>query len=154
SESALPGAAVLESASVPNAVFGRLLAALGRDPETGSGVDYSSLEVSHLGHIYEGLLSLQLTLSDSDLALYPRGSGARKELFFEPAKKPEDVSVRAGQLFWQTHSGARKAGGVYYTPTQLVEHLVARAVLPSLDRHLDNVRALAQTDPESAAAAL
>lgn len=154
SASQLPGASMLESAAVPNAVFGRVLAALGRDTESGGGVDYSSLEVSHLGHIYEGLLSLQLTLADADLGLYPRGSGARKELVFEPIRKPEDATVRAGELFWQTHTGARKAGGVYYTPTPLVEHLVARAVLPSLEEHLVGVRELAQSDPAGAAALL
>jgi len=154
SASQLPGAAMLESAAIPNAVFGRVLAALGRDTDTGGGVDYSSLEISHLGHIYEGLLSLQLTLADADLGLYPRGSGARKELVFEPIRKPEDTTVRAGELFWQTHTGARKAGGVYYTPTQLVEHLVARAVMPSLEEHLARVREIAQNDPAGAAALL
>jgi hypothetical protein len=154
SDSALPGAAMLESLAVPNAVFGRALAALGRDPETGGGVDYSSLQISHLGHIYEGLLSLQLTLADADLALYPRGSGARREFVFEPSRKPDDVVVCEGELFWQTHSGARKAGGVYYTPTLLVEHLVARAVLPALEEHLATVRRLAQDQPDVAAAHL
>jgi hypothetical protein len=152
--SELPGAVMLESAVVPNAVFGRALAALGRDADTGGGVDYSSLEISHLGHIYEGLLSLQLTLADADLGLYPRGSGARRELVFEPVREPEDTTVRAGELFWQTHTGGRKAGGVYYTPTQLVEHLVARAVLPSLEEHLARVRELAQNDAAAAATAL
>ena len=154
SAAALPGASLLESAVVPNAVFGRVLAALGRDPETGGGVDYSSLEIAHLGHIYEGLLSLQLTLADADLGLQARGSGARKELIFAPTTKSEDVEVLAGELFWQTHTGARKAAGVYYTPTQLVEHLIARAVLPSLEDHLEKVRELAQTDPTAAAAML
>ena len=152
--SALPGAALLERASVPNDAFGGALAALGRDPATGSGVDYSSLEIGHLGNLYEGLLSLQLTLADVDLGLYARGSGARKELIYSPAKKGADVVVQTGQLFWQTHTGGRKASGVYYTPSALVEHLVQRAVLPSLEEHLDRVRATAETDPASAAASL
>jgi len=151
---ALPGAALLERASVPNDAFGGALAALGRDPATGSGVDYSSLEIGHLGNLYEGLLSLQLTLADVDLGLYARGSGARKELIYEPAKKGADVVVGTGQLFWQTHTGGRKASGVYYTPSALVEHLVQRAVLPSLEEHLDRVRATAETNPASAAASL
>lgn len=153
-DAALPGAGLLESATVPNAVFGRVLAALGRDPESGAGIDYSTLEISHLGHIYEGLLSLQLTLADADLGLYPRDSGARQQFIYEPARKSADVVVRAGDLFWQTHTGARKAAGVYYTPTELVEHLVSRAVLPALDDHLDTVRELAQSDPIAAASAL
>jgi hypothetical protein len=154
SASALPGARLLESAVVPNAIFGRILAALGRDSETGGGVDYSSLEVSHIGHIYEGLLSLQLTLADADLELIPRGSGSSREFIYTPTRDGERAVVRAGELFWQTHTGARKAAGVYYTPTPLVEHLVARAVLPSLDTHLEKVRALGKTDPTAAAAEL
>ncbi|MEZ0362641.1 hypothetical protein ACAG26_02905 [Mycobacterium sp. pUA109] len=150
----LPGAALLESVVIRNAVFGRALAALGRDPETGSGVDYSSLQIAHLGHIYEGLLSLQLTLADADLGLFPRGSGARREFIFAPTGNVDEIFIRRGELFWQSHTGARKAGGVYYTPTQLVEHLVARAVLPSLEEHLAKVRRVAQNDPLVAATML
>lgn len=144
---ALPGARTLEDATVPNAVFGKVLAALGRDPESGIGVDYSSLEIGHLGHLYEGLLSLRLSLADADLGLYRSGNDDR----FEPARRPADIVVRVGELFWQTNTGSRKAGGVYYTPALLVEHLVARAVLPTLDEHLDCVRVLAATDPAAAA---
>jgi hypothetical protein len=151
---ALPGAALLERATISNDAFGAALAALGRDPATGGGVDYSSLEIAHLGNLYEGLLSLQLTLADADLGLYSRGTGARKELIYEPARKTADVVVHAGELFWQTHTGGRKAAGVYYTPSALVEHLVRRAVLPSLEEHLDRVRDTAQTDPTQAAADL
>ena len=109
--------------------------------ETGLGVDYSSLEIGHLGHLYEGLLSLHVAVADTDLALYP--TGEKKSLRYEPAKKPADIVVPSGELFWQTHTGGRKAGGVYYTPDLLVEHLVRRAVLPSLEEHLASVRDLA-----------
>ena len=109
SASSLPGAALLETASISNDTFGRALAALGRDEETGLGVDYSSLEIGHLGHLYEGLLSLHVAVADTDLALYP--TGEKKSLRYEPAKKPADIEVPSGGLFWQTHTGGRKAGG-------------------------------------------
>ncbi len=152
SASALPGAAVLEAASIRNDTFGRALAALGRDPDTGLGVDYSSLEIGHLGHLYEGMLSLHIAVADTDLALYP--TGEKKSLRYEPAKKPAEVKVASGELFWQTHTGGRKAGGVYYTPDLLVEHLVRRAVLPSLEDHLAGIRELASRDPDAAATEL
>lgn len=152
SADSLSGAAVLEAASVTNDVFGRALAALGRDSATGLGVDYSSLEIGHLGHVYEGLLSLHVAVADTDLALYP--TGEKKALRYEVAKKSEDVVVASGELFWQTHTGGRKAGGVYYTPDLLVEHLVRRTVLPSLEVHLELVRDLAATDPAAAAVEL
>lgn len=59
--------------------------------------------------------------------------------------------VRAGELLWQTHEGGRKAGGVYYTPVDVVRHLVDRSVLPAFDRHLEKVAALARTDTTGAA---
>lgn len=152
SADSLPGAALLEVASVSNDKFGRALAALGRDSETGLGVDYSSLEVGHLGHLYEGLLSLHVAVADTDLALYP--TGEKKSLRYEPAKTPADVKVAVGELFWQTNTGGRKAGGVYYTPDLLVEHLIRRAVLPSLEEHLAGVRGLAAADPAVAAVEL
>ena len=152
SANALPGAALLESATMSNDIFGQVLASLGRDPETGMGVDYSSLEVGHLGHLYEGLLSLHVAVADTDLALYP--TGEKKSLRYEPAKKSADVEVVSGELFWQTHTGGRKAGGVYYTPDLLVDHLVKRAVLPTLEQHLAAVRDMAASDPAAAATEL
>lgn len=149
STDALPGATLLERARLDNSSFGRALAALGRDRESGAGVDYSALEVGHLGHIYEGLLSLRLSVADADLTLYRSGSGNEER--FEPVRKGDAPMVRGGELFWQTDSGGRKAGGVYYTPDLLVEHLVGRAVVPALDEHLVTVQSLAATDPGAAA---
>lgn len=149
SADALPGAALLERAKLTNPAFGQALSALGRDPESGTGVDYSALEIGHLGHTYEGLLSLRLSLADTDLALYRSSSGAEER--YEPVHKNDDPAVRAGELFWQTNSGGRKASGVYYTPELLVEHLVGRTVVPALDEHLDQVKDLAVTDPAAAA---
>src|SRR5579863_8275142 len=61
------GADVLEAAAVPDAALGRALVALARDPDDPElGVDFSGLEIGHLGHIYEGLLSLRLSLADRD----------------------------------------------------------------------------------------
>jgi hypothetical protein len=96
---ALPGARTLEDCTVPNAAFGRVLAALGRDPETGVGVDYSSLEIGHLGHLYEGLLSLKVSLADVQLGLYRTGAGNEER--FEPARRPQDV-VRRGRTYLKT----------------------------------------------------
>ena len=67
------------------------------------------------------------------------------------AASPGDVEVSAGGLLWQTHQGGRKAGGVYYTPVDIVRYLVTRAVLPAFERHLGEVEEIAKTDPERAA---
>jgi hypothetical protein len=138
------GAETLERASIPDRALGRALTALAFDSETQAGVDFSGLAIGHLGHIYEGLLSLRLSLADQDYAY-----DARRDRYF-PAE-PEEAVVKSGELLWLTNEGGRKGGGVYYTPEALVRHLVRRAALPAFDRHLDGVRELARQDPAAAA---
>ncbi len=116
------------------------------DPET--GVDFSGLEIGHLGYIYEGLLSLRLSVADRDYAY-----DAKADRYVTPAAgQPADVA--AGELLWLTNEGGRKGAGVYYTRTELVRHLVRGAVGPAFDRHLAAVRELATRDPAAAAAQL
>ncbi|MXW42652.1 MAG: hypothetical protein F4138_07975 [Acidimicrobiia bacterium] len=53
-------AELLERLELADPHFARVLLAVGRDAATGHGIDYSSLEVGHLGHIYEALFSLRV----------------------------------------------------------------------------------------------
>ena len=138
------GAETLERAAIPDRALGPALAALGIDPETDAGVDFSGLAIGHLGHIYEGLLSLRLSVADRDYAYDPRRDR------YSPAE-PEEAEVRAGELLWLTNEGGRKGGGVYYTPEALVRHLVRRAVVPAFAKHLEGVVELAREDPAAAA---
>jgi len=142
------GAATLEAASMPDPDFATVLIGLGRDPESGGGVDYSTLEIGHLGHIYEGLLSLRLSLTDVPLVY-----DATNDQYRSPATD-QKADVEAGDLLWQTHEGGRKGGGVYYTRTELVRHLVREAVVPAFKTHLEQLRETAATDPAQAAADL
>ena len=64
---------------------------------------------------------------------------------------PGRAEIARGELLWLTNEGGRKGGGVYYTRTELVRHLVREAVRPAFERHLDAVRELATTDPAAAA---
>ena len=139
------GAALLERLELSDPDFATVLLAVGRDATEGSGVDYSSLEIGHLGHIYEALLSLRLSVADRPLR-YDAGADR-----YVPEPESESAEVAEGSLLWQTNEGGRKAGGVYYTPVSLVRHLVNHAVLPAYERHLDDVRETARTDPERAA---
>lgn len=147
---AVAGAAVLESATIPDAALAPALVALGREADEqregeSIGIDFSNLEIGHLGYIYEGLLSLRLSLADRDYSY-----DARTDRYVAPGddREPE---VRAGELLWLTNEGGRKSGGVYYTRTELVRHLVRGAVGPAFDRHLAEVRELAAKDPGAAA---
>lgn len=137
------GAELLEEIELDDRCFAGVLTAVGIDAETGRGVDYSSLEIAHIGHIYETLLSLQLTVADRPLR-YDFG----QDRYIGSEDEPE---IFSGALLWQTHEGGRKAGGVYYTPVPLVKHLVRQAVLPAFDSHLNDVRHVAKDDPVAAA---
>ena len=114
SASSLPGAALLETASISNDTFGRALAALGRDEETGLGVDYSSLEIGHLGHLYEGLLSLHVAVADTDLALYP--TGEKKSLRYEPRRSPRTSKFLPAGFSGKPIPGAAKREGFTTRP--------------------------------------
>lgn len=139
------GSATLEAAVLSDAALGPALVALGIESETGGGYDFSGLEVGHLGHIYEGLLSLRLSVADRDYRYE-----ARRDRYI-PAAAGDADAVPKGELLWLTDEGGRKGGGVYYTPEPLVRHLVRRGVLPAFERHLEGVAALVRTDPDKAA---
>ena len=145
-DSGFEGAELLERIQLDDPNFAKVLIAVGLDAETSTGVDYSSLEIGHLGHIYETLLSLQLVVADRELRY-----DAASDRYVADTGSPD---VGRGSLLWQTHAGGRKAGGVYYTPVSLVRHLVRQAVMPAFDRHLDEVRHIAATDPGRAAVRL
>lgn len=144
------GAETLERLTLRDPGFGEILVSLGWDEENDCGVDTSTIEIGHLGHIYESLLTRRLTRTTQNLVY-----DAKKDRYRPPKSDEKDASlVRAGRLLWQTHLGGRKAGGVYYTPSVLVRHLVERAVAPAFERHLEEVRKTAETDPEKAAGKL
>lgn len=139
------GAETLEQIRIDDVTFGRVLNALTRDdedPET--GVDYSSLEIGHLGHIYEGLLALKLSLADRALSY-----DEKKDRYV--AADGESVEVHQGELVWTTDEGGRKAGGVYYTREEIVRHLVRNGVVPRFQKHLDDVAEKLKDSPAAAA---
>ena len=140
--SALEGAALLERIQLADPEFARVLIALGIDKVEGRGVDYSSLEIGHLGHIYESLLSLNLSVTVQPVRYDPHKDEYRHV--------HQTGGIPAGSLLWQTNEGGRKVGGVYYTPTALVRHLVDRTVRPAYREHLAEVGRTAATDPQKA----
>jgi hypothetical protein len=139
------GAATLERMSITDPDFADILIAVGRDAESNTGVDYSTLEIGHLGHIYEALLSLRLSTAPRALVYDKRDDRYR------PARPGESPDVATGSLLWLTYEGGRKSGGVYYTRSELVHHLVRHSVVPAFERHLDEVRVLAEHDGTEAA---
>ena len=144
-EDGLEGASVLERAEIADTRLAPALVALGFDPEDEqAGLDYTDLDIAHLGSIYEGLLALRLSLADQTYAW-----DSKKDRFL-PAEEPGNQGVAEGFLFFQTEAGGRKSGGVYYTRQEFVRHLINHSVAPALEEHLDQVRELARTDARAA----
>ncbi len=106
-------------------------------------IDYSSLDIRHLGGIYEGLLEFKLKIADEDLVV----SGGKKSRVWKTLeehnktkKKPESFDdfdefscVRAGDVYLATDKGERKATGSYYTPDYIVEYIVENTVGPVIE---------------------
>ncbi|WP_432277079.1 Eco57I restriction-modification methylase domain-containing protein, partial [Halobacterium salinarum] len=88
-------------------------------------VDYSSLDVRHLGSIYEGLLEYKLDVADEPLAL--------DDGEYVSAGEGDDVVVDEGEVHLSTGSGERKATGSYYTPEYVVEYIVEETLEPLVD---------------------
>lgn len=157
----LRGAELLEEMEIPDPIFAKVLVALGRDPDSSVGSDFSTMEIAHIGHIYESLLSLRLALASRPLRYdgkvdryVPLDENGIRDGQTALLDNADGADVQAGELLWQTHEGGRKAGGVYYTPVDIVRHLVERSVLPAFERRLDEAATLVATDATRAARAL
>lgn len=133
--------------TLPDAVVGPLLQALlvdvNRDGDRGP-VDFRSLSVREFGTIYEGLLESALSIADVDLTVGPKGG-------WVPAKPGDAIALRAGEPYFHSASGERKATGSYFTPKIVVDHLVERSIVPTLTAHLDRIEALLESGDTAAA---
>jgi hypothetical protein len=109
-----PGrSAILERASLPDAVFAPILDALSRRDDEHSRrvrINYRDLNVQHLGSIYERLLEFDLLPDGASLRVRP-------------------------QIF------ARKGSGSYYTPEELVMLVIRKTLRPLLDERRETFRA-------------
>ncbi len=105
-------------------------------------VDYSTLEIRHLGSIYEGLLEYSLAIADENLVvsggkdrrwvpLAEYNQGKKKAKSFQEFS--EFDRARAGELYLTTDRGERKATGSYYTPDYIVDYIVEKTVGPVVE---------------------
>ncbi len=115
-------------------------------------VDYSTLDIRHLGSIYEGLLEYRLQVAHQRMVAvgkkphwttyedYKRGlNKPRRFINFDRHSR-----VEQGDLFVQTHKGERKATGSYYTPHYVVESIVRNALEPIIERKWKEAREKSQ----------
>ena len=145
--SGFPGSELLERAEVEDVYLAPALAAIAyeTDKPDAPGLDYAGLQIGHLGAIYEALLTLRLTRAPENLAY-----DAKLDMF-RPLRGGEQPEVTKAQLYYQAETGGRKAGGVFYTRHEFVDHLLNHSLLPALGDHLDGIRRLAERDPNEAA---
>lgn len=115
-------------------------------------VDYSTLDIRHLGSIYEGLLEYRIQLASE------RVVAVGKKLLWTPYReyartrknpKPfesfaKENRAEAGELYVGTHKGERKASGSYYTPEPVVEFIVEHCLGPVVEQKWRQARTSAK----------
>jgi hypothetical protein len=148
-----PEGELLERISVTNDVMGPVLRAMLIDTAEGitGPIDFRSLSVREFGTIYEGLLESNLAVADTDLTLDDNDT-------WVPAKPLEPLdperSAAAGTVYFHNTSGQRKGTGSYFTPSFVVEHLLERALDPTLAEHLARVKEKLDAGDQAGAADL
>jgi hypothetical protein len=89
-------------------------------------IDYKSLEVRHLGSIYEGLLEFKLKVAEEDLTTQADKKGETyirlSQAKATRRRKAADVVVAKGAVYLSNDKAERKASGSYYTPDPIVEY--------------------------------
>ncbi len=97
-------------------------------------VDYSSLEIRHLGSIYEGLLEYRLKVAEQEMvAVKEKGKELWLPLGEAESRKVLDRAA-AGELYLATDKGERKATGSYYTPDYIVKYIVKNTIEPVIEK--------------------
>jgi hypothetical protein len=149
-----PEGALLERMSITNDVMGPVLRAMLLDEAEGliGPIDFRSLSVREFGTIYEGLLESNLAVADADLILDDKDTWVPAAADSYPLDP--DRSAPAGVVYFHNTSGQRKGTGSYFTPSFVVEHLLERALDPTLAEHLARVKALLDAGDQAGAADL
>jgi len=146
----------LEQHEVADKWVSQVVDLLARSQGEGLGrgfVDYSSLDVRHLGSIYEGLLEYKPRVADEEMVAVKRGG---KEQWI-PAGEAEGSRVldraQPGSVYLATDRGERKATGSYYTPDYIVKYIVEHTVGPLVEERMkgddpiDGILSLKVLDP-------
>ncbi|HUU88696.1 MAG TPA: DNA methyltransferase, partial [Candidatus Glassbacteria bacterium] len=114
-------------------------------------VDYSTLEIRHLGSIYEGLLEYKLQIAEEDKVV-KSGEWVTLEEYNENRKRTVEFSdfddfnkVKTGQLYLATDKGERKSTGSYYTPDYIVDYIVENTIGPVNEEKWKNASANGQS---------
>ena len=120
----------IDNISVKNKHLTRALRGLFE--KDGEPMDYASLGVRHLGHIYETLMEFVVRQADRDIMLL-EDKGVVREV---SSRAESTHSYRKNNLYIVSKAGyvSRKSSGSYYTPEKVVEFLVRRGLGPILQK--------------------
>ncbi|WKZ15733.1 MAG: Eco57I restriction-modification methylase domain-containing protein [Candidatus Jettenia caeni] len=103
-------------------------------PGQKSFIDYSSLDVRHLGNIYEGLLEFHIRIADEPMVEIKEGS---KLLWKKESEIDANTRIQRrkekGEIYIENSKHERKATGSYYTPHYIAEYIVKNTVGPVLE---------------------
>lgn len=96
-------------------------------------VDYSSLNIRHLGSIYEGLLEYRLNIATEDMVAVKE---KKEQKWYAKSEYEGDGNIieeiDGGDIYLTTDKGERKATGSYYTPEYIVQYIVENTFGPIL----------------------
>lgn len=132
----------LAEKSVGDQAFTRAVDLLCRRKSESGGmefVDYRTLDVRHLGSIYEGLLEYQPRQASEAMVAVPishRNGNGEQWISATQAPRGNQVMARRapGDIYLETDKGERKATGSYYTPQYIVEYIVEQTLSPLVER--------------------
>ncbi len=100
-------------------------------------IDYSSLNVRHLGDIYEGLLEFHIEIADEKMVeVKEKGKFIWKRTAEVEAGAKTSKRKANGDVYIENSKHERKATGSYYTPHYIVEYIVKNTVGPALDEKI------------------
>ncbi|MFW5898644.1 MAG: DNA methyltransferase, partial [Candidatus Saliniplasma sp.] len=103
-------------------------------------VDYSSLDIRHLGSIYEGLLEYHLNVAEEKMLAVKDG---KEQVWYTESEFDGDGTVveelEEGEVYLTTDKGERKATGSYYTPEYIVQYIVENTLDPILKEIKDEL---------------
>lgn len=128
----------LERCAVGDRYLAEVINLLSRS--NGGFIDYSTLDIRHLGSIYEGLLEFKLKIAEEDMVSIrekekevwvPRNEAEGKEIHEE---------VEEGGLYLVTDRGERKATGSYYTPGYIVKYIDGNTLGPIVKQKIEKAR--------------
>jgi Alw26I/Eco31I/Esp3I family type II restriction m6 adenine DNA methyltransferase len=126
----------LEEYKVADFYIAKIIDLLARSKDK-AFIDYSSLEIRHLGSIYEGLLEYKIEVAEENLIPIKRkGKGVfvpLREAEASGNKIRENEIIRDGELYLVTDKGERKASGSYYTPDYVVKYIVENTLGPVVE---------------------